>query len=135
VTDDRPRVESVTRVRPGEVSRVLPRVLALGTDLPLRDADEAFRDGDGHGARASPRLLQGGAPRVQWRPRLVGARERALSEDGDNPCCRWIAGGRGSDEVRDRGHRLRPGGRLEDTKQSARVPWTGFRMHGLREAD
>jgi predicted membrane-bound spermidine synthase len=43
VTDDRPRIEYAPWVRPGEITRVLPRLLALGSDPPLREADPAFR--------------------------------------------------------------------------------------------
>lgn len=42
VTDDRPRIEYATWVRPKEVARVLPRLLALHEAPPLRGADEVW---------------------------------------------------------------------------------------------
>lgn len=42
VTDDRPRIEYASWVRPKEVARVLPRLLALRELPPLRGADEAW---------------------------------------------------------------------------------------------
>ncbi len=42
VTDDRPRIEHADWVRSGELLRVLPRLLELRTDAPLRNADAAL---------------------------------------------------------------------------------------------
>ena len=39
VTDDRPLIEHAAWVRRGEIRRVLPRLLALATDVPLPAAD------------------------------------------------------------------------------------------------
>ena len=39
VTDDRPRIEDAAWVRRGEFQRVLPRLLALSTDVPLPEGD------------------------------------------------------------------------------------------------
>jgi spermidine synthase len=39
VTDDRPLIEHAAWVRRGEIQRVLPRLLALATDVPLSPAD------------------------------------------------------------------------------------------------
>ncbi|HSN72319.1 MAG TPA: fused MFS/spermidine synthase, partial [Steroidobacteraceae bacterium] len=42
VTDDRPRIEVAPWLRPGEMARVLPTVLDVTTDPPLRGADQDF---------------------------------------------------------------------------------------------
>jgi predicted membrane-bound spermidine synthase len=42
VTDDQPRIEYADWVRPDEIQRVLPRLIELRTDPPLRGADAAF---------------------------------------------------------------------------------------------
>jgi spermidine synthase len=42
VTDDRPRVEYGPWVRPGEITRVLPEMLALKTPVPVEAADDAL---------------------------------------------------------------------------------------------
>ena len=42
VTDDQPRIEYATWVRQKELGRVLPRLLALRTMLPLRGANDVF---------------------------------------------------------------------------------------------
>lgn len=43
VTDDRPGIEYATWVRPREVARTLPELLALRTEPPLQGASEALR--------------------------------------------------------------------------------------------
>jgi spermidine synthase len=43
VTDDRPGIEYATRVRRGEFTRVLPRILAFRTDPSLVGSDDRFR--------------------------------------------------------------------------------------------
>src|SRR5262249_45098391 len=42
VTDDRPSIEYGTWLRPGEFQRVLPRMIDLWTNPPLRGADPAL---------------------------------------------------------------------------------------------
>ncbi len=43
VTDDRPRIEYGDWVRPNEITRVLPQLLALKTEVPVEGADHALR--------------------------------------------------------------------------------------------
>jgi predicted membrane-bound spermidine synthase len=45
VTDDRPLIEYAAWVRPGELSRVLPKLLALRTDVPVQGASPALLAG------------------------------------------------------------------------------------------
>ena len=40
VTDDRPRIEYASWVRPGEITRILPKLLGLSSPLPLIASDE-----------------------------------------------------------------------------------------------
>jgi hypothetical protein len=42
VTDDRPRIEYAAWIRPGEITRVLPKLLGLRTEPPLQGADAAL---------------------------------------------------------------------------------------------
>jgi spermidine synthase len=42
VTDDHPRIEYAALVRPNEITRTLPALLALRTQVPLKGTDEAF---------------------------------------------------------------------------------------------
>jgi spermidine synthase len=94
VTDDNPRIEYAPWVRPGEFARVLPRVLALRTDPPLRGADEAFA---ATVAGERERLLgfyEAGlhayrGERALWAQAIA----RVLREDGNNPYYRWTVGG------------------------------------------
>jgi spermidine synthase len=44
VTDDRPRIEYAVWVRPQEITKALPELLALRTPPPLRNADEQLWD-------------------------------------------------------------------------------------------
>jgi len=96
VTDDRPRIEYATWVRLGEVSRVLPRVLALRTDPPLHGADEGFLAAV---ATERDRLLGFYAAGLHAyngeRDMWARALKRVLSEDSANPYYRWIVGGPG----------------------------------------
>ena len=43
VTDDRPRVEYGSWVRPNEITRVLPQLMALQTPIPVEGADSALQ--------------------------------------------------------------------------------------------
>jgi spermidine synthase len=80
-------------LRRGEFARVLPKVLALRTEPPLRRADAALRASV---AAERERLLvfYDAALHAYSRERELLARslERVLSEDGDNPYYRWIVG-------------------------------------------
>ena len=93
VTDNRPRIEYANWLRPGEFSRVLPEVLALRTEPPVRGSDEAFRS----------RLTEEREHLFDFytaalyayrgdRQRWAESMERVLSEDGDNAYFRWFAG-------------------------------------------
>jgi hypothetical protein len=42
VTDDRPRIEYATWLRPNEITRVLPEVLSFRTEPPLMNAGSVF---------------------------------------------------------------------------------------------
>jgi len=93
VTDDRPRIEYAGWLRRGEFQRVLPRVLAVRTDPPVRDADERFRAAV---AEERERLLDFydaglrayAGDREQWANTLG----RVLKDDGDNRYYRWFVG-------------------------------------------
>jgi spermidine synthase len=94
VTDDRPCVEYATWVRPKEFGRVLPRLLALRSMPPLRDADEAFSTAV---ADERDRLLafyEAGlhAYHGEREPWARGMR-RVMRQDGGNPYYRWFVGG------------------------------------------
>lgn len=96
VTDDRPRIEYSSWTRPDELQRVLPKLLALATQPPLENADEAFRAS----VAIENELLStfyAAAINVQRGERELWARNlsRVMSEDGQNPYYRWFAGGSG----------------------------------------
>ena len=73
---------------------MLPGVLALHTDPPLRGADEAFA---ATVAGERERLLsfyEAGLPAYRGERGLwAQAITRVLSKDGDNPYYRWAVGG------------------------------------------
>ncbi|BAN48439.1 hypothetical protein PCA10_27070 [Metapseudomonas resinovorans NBRC 106553] len=94
VTDDRPRIEYAPWVRPKEITRVLPELLALRVPPPLLNADAGLR----------------GAVEDDWRElgrfyglmlhayngnRQAWAREmrEVTRSDGENPYYRWFIGG------------------------------------------
>jgi hypothetical protein len=93
VTDDRPLIEDAPWVRRGELLRVLPRVLALSSDVPLppgdplRPAVEAER-GELHAFyRASLLAMQG------RREDASRALAEPLGRDPGNPYYRWVIRG------------------------------------------
>lgn len=94
VTDDRPRIEYAPWVRRNEVARVLPQLLALRTDPPLRGADDAFVSAM---IAERERLLAfyGAGLHAYNGERTLWAREigRVLREDSGNPYYRWFTGG------------------------------------------
>jgi spermidine synthase len=93
VTDDHPRIEYASWVRRGEFVRVLPEVLNLRNDPPLRGADDSFRS---QVAQERQNLLGFYAAaldayrgeRETW-ARDLGA---VMKADPTNPYYRWIAG-------------------------------------------
>jgi predicted membrane-bound spermidine synthase len=92
VTDDRPRIEYAPWVRPGEITRVLPRLLALGSDPPLRGADPAFRATVAEERERLWRFYRAGLHAYNREPAASArALRRVLDEDGGNPYYRWFA--------------------------------------------
>ncbi len=94
VTDDQPRIEYATWVRQKELGRVLPRLLALRTMLPLRGADDVFLAAV---ADERDRLLRfyGAGLHAYNGERQLWVREmqQVMSQDGRNPYYRWFVGG------------------------------------------
>jgi spermidine synthase len=95
VTDNDPRIEYAPWVRPGEVTRTLPQLLALRVDPPLVGADDDLR---GEIQRQQKTLLDfytaGIAAYSGDRDRWNQAMEKVLASDSNNPYFLWIAGGR-----------------------------------------
>ena len=99
VTDDHPGIEYATWVRPRELTRVLPQLLALRSDPPLQGGSDALR-----AALADDMQLERARLDTFYRAGLAayeGDRERwgreiarLARDDGDNPYFRWfLAGG------------------------------------------
>jgi spermidine synthase len=93
VTDNDPRIEYSRWVRPKEITRVLPKLLALRTDPPLVDADDALRK---EITRQRQGLLDFYAAGIAAyngdREGWVQAMQRVVDTDDNNPYYRWIAG-------------------------------------------
>jgi spermidine synthase len=91
VTDDRPRIEHASWVRPGEFERVLPRLLALASEPPLgSDESQAAVAAE---RRRLVRFYEGtlaGLARdhTSWSE----AMRDVVSEDPHNPYYRWFVG-------------------------------------------
>jgi spermidine synthase len=94
VTDDYPRIEYAPWVRPKEVTRTLPNLLALGTGLPLTDPDlddlrrEIATQRQGLLDFYTAGIAAYNGNREVW----TKAMQRVLAVDGSNPYYRWIAG-------------------------------------------
>jgi spermidine synthase len=94
VTDDQPRIEYAAWVRPKEITRTLPNLLALSTDPPLTGADDALRreiTGQRQGLLDfyAAGLAAYNGDRDAW----SAAMQRVLNVDRENPYYIWIAGG------------------------------------------
>lgn len=91
VTDDHPGIEYATWVRPREVARVLPRLLALRTEPPLRGASDALRAEMGlERARLDTFYRASLAAYVGDRETWGRELNRVARDDGDNAYYRWF---------------------------------------------
>lgn len=93
VTDDQPRIEYANWVRPREITRALPALLALRTPVPLEGAEPAFASAINDQWQTlqlfySLSLHAYNGNRQAW---AREARELARS-DGNNPYFRWFLG-------------------------------------------
>lgn len=93
VTDDQPRIEYAPWVRPREITRVLPALLALRKAPPLQGADAGFASAVNDQWRSlaafySLSLHAYNGNRQAW-AREASALARS---DGDNPYYRWFLG-------------------------------------------
>ena len=93
VTDDRPLIEHAAWVRRGEFQRVLPRILALATDVPLRRNDllRAEVEAERRELLAFYRFALHAS--AGERAEAASALEEALGRDPSNPYYRWMLGG------------------------------------------
>jgi spermidine synthase len=94
VTDDRPRIEYTGWVRPKEVTRTLPDLLALRTDPPVIGASDALtaqieQERTNLLAFYTAGLASYNGDRQEWSEAI----QRVLASDGTNRYYRWLAGG------------------------------------------
>ncbi len=93
VTDDRPRIEHAAWVRRGEIRRVLPLLLDLKTDVPLRPSDPLVADVEAERKellafyRFSLQLMAG------ERSAAEAALLEVMERDPRNPYYLWVAYG------------------------------------------
>ena len=91
VTDDRPRIEYAPWVRRDEILRVLPRLIELRTDPPLRGADNAFLKST---VAERQRLLvfyEGALSAYAGNKTLWALdMQQVFNADGGNPYYRWF---------------------------------------------
>jgi spermidine synthase len=94
VTDDQPCIEYADWVRPDEIQRVLPELIELRTDPPLRGAENTFQN---QVAAERQRLLlfyQAALNGLSGYPELWASdMRRVLAGNGDNPYYRWFGAG------------------------------------------
>jgi spermidine synthase len=95
VTDDRPSIEYSTWVRPSEVTRVLPKLMALRAEPPLLNATNPFSTSvEVEGAHLRDFYEAGLAAYNGDRDLWARSIERVLTEDGGNPYYRWSLKGK-----------------------------------------
>ncbi len=93
-TDDYPRIEYAAWLRQGEISRVLPRVIALQTKPVIANASEPFMTEIANERRRLMDFYQAGlnayaGERKQWAEKMG----KVLSEDKSNPYYSWFVSG------------------------------------------
>jgi spermidine synthase len=95
VTDNDPRIEYATWVRPQEITRTLPALLALRSEAPVSGMDDGLR-GEVQARRGAlmdfyeAGIAAYNGDREQWGE----AMQRVRAADGSNPYYLWISGGR-----------------------------------------
>lgn len=94
VTDDRPRIEYASWVRPKEMTRTLPELLKLQEEPPLTNADDALRSAVAAERQVLFDFYAAGmaaynGDRELW-SRMIA---RVLAQGGHNPYYLWIMGG------------------------------------------
>lgn len=95
VTDDHPRIEYAAWVRPREIARVLPELLALRTDPPLVNADENLLPEIARQRQVLLNFYAAGlaaynGDREKWSQTI----QEVLAIDGNNPYYAWVTGER-----------------------------------------
>ncbi len=94
VTDDRPRIEYATWVRPNEITKSLPALLALRSAPPLKNATEAqWNEVAENRDRLHALYAAGLAAYDGDRERWAQIVSRFTSSDLDNAYYRWLLGG------------------------------------------
>ena len=93
VTDDHPRIEYAALVRSNEITRTLPAMLALRTDVPLVGADEVFRGTVTDERQSLVDFYNAGlaayvGDQESWNTNIVSA----LKHHRDNPYYGWAIG-------------------------------------------
>ena len=94
VTDDRPSIEYATWVRRNEIVRVLPELIAMQTQPPVRGASAELQAEMRMQHDVLFTFYASGLAAYQGdRERWSDALEQVMRVDGSNPYYRWIAGG------------------------------------------
>lgn len=95
VTDDHPRIEYASWVRPKEITRTLPALLALHGDPPLKDAGEGFKGAVRDKWQQLRRFYDVGLHAYNGNRKAWAEDVRELmGNDGSNPYYRWFVGER-----------------------------------------
>ena len=94
VTDDQPRIEYTDWVRRDEIQRVLPRLIELRTDPPLRAADDVFTQKVAAERRLLLTFYQASLNAMAGHQELWAQdMQRVREGDGENAYYLWFGGG------------------------------------------
>jgi len=94
VTDNRPRIEYASWVRPDEITRVLPDMLSLRTEPPILHGDSAFWTAEAKELDLLVNFYTAGIAAYN-RDRELWSRsiQHVMAADGANAYYRWLVGG------------------------------------------
>jgi spermidine synthase len=95
VTDDYPRIEYAPWVHPREITRTLPELLALSTDAPVMNADDALRNEIVLQRQSLLDFYVAGIAAYNGdRDAWAKSMRRVVAADGGNPYYGWVSGDR-----------------------------------------
>ncbi len=94
VTDNDPRIEYASWVRPKEITRTLPNLLSLRTDVPMTGGDDALRRQVSRERATLLDFYAAGIAAYEGDRERWSEMRRVPAADCNNPYYAWVTGNR-----------------------------------------